>query len=852
MSQFKLFTGLRTYSCPLQRDLRELEKFLADIDRRVAQLTGKEPLSIYLGNPAIAPHAETHATSRGQTIGANNYVLGSDPIDVYEFDWVRAHLHQMRDGTDVAITLKANTTTPQSANFLNIYDTNENLQDQIDLYGRTALMGAAVTASLNTAPFFNPLNPTPGIDLSSALVFWFDSSNGVQSSGEYGAITSWVDRTGTYTATPGTANTTGGGATNAEWWPRQVYGKKIRVVRTTSFKDHIVKDGFASDYVSPDYGGWDPCADPAFSDTEPWNLYDAWDGDSSAIHRLFTISPTYTVTPNDTITVVTVGRNMDPGTSQGGGRIVMDWNPATEVSDSHLNLWNQGVTEDGLAELTWYAPGGSQTSGSDDTVKMRQESCDSAGTPGDQAGFWQLLVLVLEGEGSKFNLKYVDIWGADKTKASPVSAGNGSNFVIDGVCSGQAEWAHALLFNRELTAAEIAAVRDNFATAFQITTANLMAGQPDNVSGLNTSQQTGTPGNYAAEDEFGTVRVFIDDRGFIGVNTGTGQPSARVTIRGTDPALFAMEYDADTYWQQRVDSSDNLIFQSNEDGKIGIEETSPSAKLHITDDAEQLRLALNTTHYTQFIQSSGTIEFRYPFDPAEFRFAYDGSEYVNHVVRPGTPTISDWNVVGNGLEYFRYNDPVELRLNWSAYDHDFPHLRLINNNVANRGLSCFINNLGSAFFETNALGNQLFGAFTFVDGQTANLVDFFQVLVYGDGTDKCSLRSVFDSSLTASILEHQANEYRWAHQNNTSDYLNLTFTNTAAEVVANFAVTGGTTYNSMRYPVWTDSALPANPTRAEFFYLNRPGTGGALFINIEDASDTWTWVPLVWKGTIPL
>jgi hypothetical protein len=70
LAQFKTFSGLRTYGVPLQRDLRELERWIRETEGRLAQLTADEPISAPAGGgPKLAAHATTHE------------FLGSDPVE---------------------------------------------------------------------------------------------------------------------------------------------------------------------------------------------------------------------------------------------------------------------------------------------------------------------------------------------------------------------------------------------------------------------------------------------------------------------------------------------------------------------------------------------------------------------------------------------------------------------------------------------------------------------------------------------------------------------------------------------------------------------------------------------------
>lgn len=122
MGQFKSFTGLRTYTVPLQRDLRELERYLKALDSRVARLIGGEPISAPIGgNPpstSLAKHAPTHATG-----GSTNPNTGSDPIGPYSFTWANEHTWVPTVGTYTPITINA--ASGQAVNLFNIGDGTE-------------------------------------------------------------------------------------------------------------------------------------------------------------------------------------------------------------------------------------------------------------------------------------------------------------------------------------------------------------------------------------------------------------------------------------------------------------------------------------------------------------------------------------------------------------------------------------------------------------------------------------------------------------------------------------------------------------------------------------------------------
>ena len=77
MAQFKTFSGLRTYTVPLQRDLRNLERWIRETEGRLATLISGEPISAPTGgSSALAPHASSHE------------YLGSDPVESVNKLWV--------------------------------------------------------------------------------------------------------------------------------------------------------------------------------------------------------------------------------------------------------------------------------------------------------------------------------------------------------------------------------------------------------------------------------------------------------------------------------------------------------------------------------------------------------------------------------------------------------------------------------------------------------------------------------------------------------------------------------------------------------------------------------------------
>lgn len=81
MAQFKTFSGLRTYDFPLQRDLRELERWIRETEGRLAQLTSGEPIATPTGgSPSLVAHASTHEFNGSDLVeSVNKLQVGAAP-----------------------------------------------------------------------------------------------------------------------------------------------------------------------------------------------------------------------------------------------------------------------------------------------------------------------------------------------------------------------------------------------------------------------------------------------------------------------------------------------------------------------------------------------------------------------------------------------------------------------------------------------------------------------------------------------------------------------------------------------------------------------------------------------------
>jgi hypothetical protein len=144
--QWRGFEGLRTYERPLQNDLRELERFLRDMNDRLGRNMSSEPLNGQDGqNGTIGPHAFTHATQNSY-----NPTGGTDPLTPWRFDWTKPHTWTVATSelvdtvgvvyvsTTLANTNMGTTAAPRGAHF-NITSPSGSATPTAQSHGVTAL-----------------------------------------------------------------------------------------------------------------------------------------------------------------------------------------------------------------------------------------------------------------------------------------------------------------------------------------------------------------------------------------------------------------------------------------------------------------------------------------------------------------------------------------------------------------------------------------------------------------------------------------------------------------------------------------------------------------------------------------
>lgn len=192
--QWRGFEGLRTYERPLQNDLRELERFLRDLNDRVGRNIQGEPIS---SSPTItiAPHAFTHATAT-----ANNLAGGTDPLGPWEFVWTHEHTFAPLFPARVPITITAS--LAQTANLIEVTNSANTILTIMDEQGDVAIgtsdsTGAHLTVQGRAFGEADILGMSPW--------GWWDASDPAGTNGDiltrYSSIANgsdvnpWVDRT---------------------------------------------------------------------------------------------------------------------------------------------------------------------------------------------------------------------------------------------------------------------------------------------------------------------------------------------------------------------------------------------------------------------------------------------------------------------------------------------------------------------------------------------------------------------------------------------------------------------------------------------------------------------------------
>lgn len=156
MAQFKGFSGLRTYTVPLQRDLNELARYIKDIEGRLGRLVEGESINVTSPTSSLAHHATTHATGGSNT----------DPLDVFSFTWKHEHIFTPTSATRRPLTINAHTS--QTASLLLATDANDNDVIEWGFDGKVGLGDPTRNATLNIRISSNAVPP----DDISGMVFW--------------------------------------------------------------------------------------------------------------------------------------------------------------------------------------------------------------------------------------------------------------------------------------------------------------------------------------------------------------------------------------------------------------------------------------------------------------------------------------------------------------------------------------------------------------------------------------------------------------------------------------------------------------------------------------------------------
>ena len=176
--QWRGFTSLFTLNkfrdlIPLHNDLRELERYLHELDIKLAKMSSSETISTDPSGqpqvPDLAKHARTHAS-----LSTENTVVqggGSDPIDPYPFTWTRPHTFAIDNAADVpvTITLAAN----QTADAAQVESSSGTRIFTVDNLSSVGINEDDPQAHLVVQA------TSPGDSVVTALSprFWFDGSN---------------------------------------------------------------------------------------------------------------------------------------------------------------------------------------------------------------------------------------------------------------------------------------------------------------------------------------------------------------------------------------------------------------------------------------------------------------------------------------------------------------------------------------------------------------------------------------------------------------------------------------------------------------------------------------------------
>ncbi len=174
MALWRGFTGLRGYEQPMQRDLRELERHLRDLDSRVSTLVAGEAVTIkniHQGQGSNTPtvlHASTHATK----VDAST---GTDPIDPYFFKWKSNHLWEPSGIALDEITLEIKRSSAgQIGDFFKISDKANIEALAIAADGLASFSAAPRGARVNMRPGAAPAGIEPDLLVSGDKPFiWF-------------------------------------------------------------------------------------------------------------------------------------------------------------------------------------------------------------------------------------------------------------------------------------------------------------------------------------------------------------------------------------------------------------------------------------------------------------------------------------------------------------------------------------------------------------------------------------------------------------------------------------------------------------------------------------------------------
>lgn len=609
MAQRKPFSGLRTYSRPLQNDLRKLERDLANIDARLASLIPGENIGSQNTGSGLVNHAFRHATRRGA-------LYGQDPIDVYEFDWARAHIFQPRDDT-IPITIRGNIVVDNTTDLLEIFDTPGNQALEINYARQHSINAAPQTAYLNIkgdggAPF----TPTDIAELEA----WYDFNDSSTLTLSGIEIVTCTDKSGnghTLTGTESGPSTTG------------------------PFRPQIRSD------------------DPYFTTlgmNAALTIGDTLDGSDEITY--FSV-PSFTL---EEFTFTCIIRHNEPDPSTYATPILIGEHHLQTGDVNYVTTWLASTTPTDLTEPTWrYRGGAAKNYGAELDVQVFYDQTLANNTPTTRRARWNILTVVVSKTSStSFRCMRARVNGTEHLStesggSGTIQSGATSDFVIDVLLGPGIACGEFLLFDGELPLADITLVENYLADKWSMN--NTYFSEAQETAGNALDPNDVRLGGVAVDmvagfDSDDLRRVYIDGDGKFGLDI---DPTIRLQVKDT-VEQFRINNTDSIYASFTVASTTGNLTLSTAGGSTGNLVLSPLGDIVMTPTGDNVTIEGNTNAQLTLINNAA-VDASFTVDSSgnltiaadgDMTLTPTGNDFVLGVSNSTNKTITVQHTSGSG------------------------------------------------------------------------------------------------------------------------------------------------------------------------------------------------------------